>query len=226
MAIKLFVIFVFPCVFVTFLEAVFLENIFLQLLIISLFFLSLSLLKDDVFSQPVSTSIMCVSLHSETRPLSLFLLLTICTCNWAPCRRLVHTPAQIQSAWNTYKEKKAFMWSRSTRVSADQLFNDFLKPWTPLIIVSFSVVDPDPDPHGSSSILVGLIRIQKLVTCLEVLDVLFWGLKSFPVACTSFLEAYGYTNRNLWRKTNRIFFQLENLKIFGHHNPGSGSKLT
>ncbi len=49
--------------------------------------------------------------------------------------------------------------------------------------------NPDPDPGGQK----WPTKIGKNLesSCLEVLDVLFWGLKSSPVAWTSFTEAHG-----------------------------------
>ncbi len=52
-----------------------------------------------------------------------------------------------------------------------------------------------------------------------MLDFHFWRLKASPVAWTSFMEAQ-------WSKIEYIkfFFQLLIFSIFGHKNPGSGSR--
>jgi hypothetical protein len=44
-----------------------------------------------------------------------------------------------------------------------------------------SSVNPDSGPRGQ--------KLHTKISCFEVLDVLFWGLKAFPVTWTSFMEA-------------------------------------
>ncbi len=78
MAIKLFVMLVFPCVFERFSISLLTPKRFVSVSRLCFqrtyfsnsdnisVFLSLSLLKDVVFSQPVSPSIMCLSLHRKT----------------------------------------------------------------------------------------------------------------------------------------------------------------
>jgi hypothetical protein len=65
-------------------------------------------------------------------------------------------------------------------------------------IIQVSVEGPDPDPDGSAFILIGWIRIQEDtnspqksedISSFEVLDVLFLGIKTYPVAWMSFMEA-------------------------------------
>jgi hypothetical protein len=54
------------------------------------------------------------------------------------------------------------------------------------IRIHFGRLDPDPDPGGHK-----LHTKVKKCQVFEVLDVLFWGMKTSPVAWTFFLEAMG-----------------------------------
>ncbi len=47
----------------------------------------------------------------------------------------------------------------------------------------------DPDPHSGEHRRLTKIEKSKEISCFEVLDVLFWGLKASPVAWKSFMEA-------------------------------------
>jgi hypothetical protein len=56
----------------------------------------------------------------------------------------------------------------------------------------YSIRSADPDP-GGQKLLTKKFFFE--ISCFEVLDALFWGLKASPVAWTSFMEAYGYLSK-------------------------------
>ncbi len=93
---------------------------------------------------------------------------------------------------------------------------------------------------GSTLVLVGWIRIQKgknerknrksgEISCFEVLNILFWGLKASPLARTDVLykgvriSKYKFLIKKEFYGFSCNFFSSS---IFGNRNPGSGFALT
>jgi hypothetical protein len=58
------------------------------------------------------------------------------------------------------------------------------------IRINFGRLYPDPDP-GGQKLPPKIEKTSKFHVSVEVLDVLFWGLKGFPAAWTSFVEVLG-----------------------------------
>jgi hypothetical protein len=62
----------------------------------------------------------------------------------------------------------------------------------------------NPDPGGQK----WPTKVEKKISCFEVLDVLFWELKASSVTWMFFMEVYGQENCSFWPKKILKKFQL------------------
>ncbi len=114
----------------------------------------------------------------------------------------------------------------------------------PLTILLFMISVADPDPHRYAFILVGWIRIRigntdpdpggpkwnkksEENSSFEVLDILFWGMKTSPVAGRPLWRHRDCKLQILIQKIKKfsdvIFFQFLVIRIRIGKNAGSGS---
>ncbi len=81
--------------------------------------------------------------------------------------------------------------------------------------------NPDPDPESGGQKWPTKIEKSYEISCFEVLDVLFWGLKASPVAWTSFWRPRISNLQFLNKKMANICVSCKSFWFFGHKNPGS-----
>ncbi len=77
------------------------------------------------------------------------------------------------------------------------------------IRIHFGRLDPDPHwEYGSGSRRAKRVQKSVEISGFEVPDVLYWGMKTSPVARTSFMKALGYVNCNFWSKKYEFFLAV------------------